>query len=84
MFPNPDDVVSFQNALTIAGDSRICKIQSLRDGLKKRLNGDEIKLARDEGLDCEYLSADGGGWKRGKLVLRLEFVPEPGDEQHQQ
>lgn len=31
------------------------------------------------GLECELLSRAGGGWKKGKLYLRLEFVPDEPD-----
>lgn len=29
-----------------------------------------------EGMSCELLKASGGGWKKGKLIARLEFVFE--------
>ena len=28
------------------------------------------------GVPCKFLQPDGGGWKKGKLRFRLEFIPD--------
>jgi KGK domain len=50
------------------------------DLLTKVLEGfNAAQRALVEGINCRFLSADGGGWKQGKLRLhievRLEFTP---------
>lgn len=61
------------------------EVSDLKSKVRKQLNQSQQKLI--EGIDCRYLSAEGGGWKRGKLRLRIElrldFTPRatPPDEQ---
>ncbi|MBD2743679.1 KGK domain-containing protein [Coleofasciculus sp. FACHB-1120] len=30
----------------------------------------------DQGAEVEFLRTSGGGWQKGKIYLRLEFVPD--------
>lgn len=32
------------------------------------------------GLSCRVMTANKATWQKGKLVIRLEFVPDPPDE----
>ena len=54
----------------------------LKDRFKNIFNTGSLVL--DEGVDCQFLDAQaGGGWKKGKIRLRVEIVldePEPEPE----
>jgi hypothetical protein len=34
----------------------------------------------DQGLDCQILETGAEGWKKGKLKIVLEFIPEESEE----
>lgn len=46
----------------------------LRDAITKHLG--KFRQWFDYGMECKVLRASGGGWKKGKLRLRLEFIPD--------
>jgi hypothetical protein len=79
---NDDDVVSMESNWSVIG-SNLFKLGWLKNGLE-HLNG-SLKKWLGEGVECELLSAYGGGWLKGKMRLRLEFIPDesptPGLEQ---
>ncbi len=31
----------------------------------------------ERGIRCQFLTTSGGGWKKGKFCIRLEFTPDP-------
>ncbi|MEH2337597.1 KGK domain-containing protein [Nostoc sp.] len=35
-----------------------------------------VKWFTVDGVSCQVLRTEGGGWKAGKLVFRLEFIPD--------
>ena len=35
-----------------------------------------VKWFTVDGVKCQILRTQGGGWKSGKLVFRLEFIPD--------
>ncbi|MBG1267762.1 KGK domain-containing protein [Nostoc sp. WHI] len=37
-----------------------------------------------EGVKCQFLRTQGGGWKSGKLMFRLEFIPDEPEVSQQE
>ena len=38
-----------------------------------------------DGMSCQFLPTSGGGWKKGKIRITLEFIPDkPINLEHQQ
>ncbi len=74
-FPfNDDDVISMSPNVT--GSGQLLKIGVFKQAIKQNLS----KYAHawlDEGIECEVLSIDNGGWQKGRVYLRLEYVPDP-------
>jgi hypothetical protein len=73
---NNDDVVSMKSEYSVIG-SNLFKLGWFKGGLE-RISGALSKWISD-GVDCEILSVNGGGWQKGKLHLRLEFIPDEPD-----
>lgn len=75
---NDDDVVSM-NSQYSWGAGGLFKFGWLKQKLKEYLGASVLQWFND-GIECEVLTASSGGWKKGKLFLRLELVldkPEP-------
>jgi hypothetical protein len=75
---NDDDVVLMENAEATFVNAKLFKIGWFKVGLNRISSYMNNWLK--EGFDCEILQARGGGWRKGKLRLRLEFVPDESDE----
>lgn len=75
-FPfNDDDVISMQPDIS-GGSGQLLKIQAFKQSMRQKLNV-YAHAWLDQGVECEVLSIDGGGWQKGRVYLRLEFVPDP-------
>ena len=73
-FPfNDDDVISMAPDIT-GNTGQILRIQNFRQAMRKNLNNYAHQWL-DQGIECEILSTDGGGWQKGRVYLRLEFIP---------
>ncbi len=75
---NDDDVVSMNSQHTW-GAGELFKFGSLKQRLKDYLGSSVLQWLND-GIECEVLTASCGGWKKGKLRLRLVLTldkPEP-------
>jgi len=86
-----DDVISFSTGMYRADQianafqgqlpdiaARACEV------LKKYHKIDINPHFFQNGLECEVLSANSQGWKKGKVQIKfeLEFIPEQGEEIH--
>jgi hypothetical protein len=84
IYPNDDDVISLSKnewGLTIdkAGDI----LQEIKNTARQHRDGGQLAaLFWEDGINCDFLSAQGGGWKKGKirLNLQLEFIPDEQPE----
>ncbi len=76
---NKDDVVSMDAAQSLIGLETF-KISQLAKGLKERWGTEAIEKWLLEGIACEVLKANGGGWQRGKIRFQIAFVPEQENE----
>jgi hypothetical protein len=80
---NDDDVVSLARYLSLI-ETETFKAGQLKRGVQDRLRNaitDQSRKFVDDwfghGVPCETLKANGGdGWKKGKVRIRLEFVPD--------
>ncbi len=72
---NEHDVVSMDAAKSLIGLETF-KLSQLPAGLKERWGTSAIEQWLTEGIDCEMLGEAGGGWRKGKIRLRFEFIPE--------
>lgn len=74
-----DDVV-----VMIADDnftkSRTSKVEDMMEEIKDFLSSSSLPCQEwlDDGVECEVLQGQGGGWKRGKVKLSIcvEFIPD--------
>ncbi|MBD1926491.1 hypothetical protein H6F74_09575 [Trichocoleus sp. FACHB-90] len=66
---NKDDVVVVKD---------FCNMQKYQNFTKqvKQSVGNSLVPWLEQGAEIEFLKASGGGWKKGKLYLRLEFVSD--------
>ncbi len=72
---NEHDVISMDAAKSLIG-LEVFKANQLPAGLKERWGTNAIEQWLNEGIDCEVLGETGGGWRKGKIRFRLEFIPE--------
>lgn len=85
-----DDVVSMDIERSLMG-VQIFKFSQWLETQSGRLANSglgpyTIKPWLDEGMECEVLPASSGGWRKGKLRIRvqIEFIPDepaPDDDQ---
>jgi KGK domain len=80
MFLYGEDVVSMSPDASFTGSpTSTCEelLESVRDlAMNSRLQKDVVTDWFGEGISCRVLFATGGGWQKGRLSLRLEFIPD--------
>lgn len=82
-----DDVVSMNPQFSLIG-TQVFKFSQFTEGLTRSLYSSFNKdsAAWDNflryGVECEQLPASTGGWRKGKLWIRIqvEFIPDVPDE----
>jgi hypothetical protein len=75
------DVVSFEDfkPLQLSQTNKFSAFQEkLEDFLKRYGTGNEDLLG--DGIKCEILQLGSQEWKKGKLRIRVEFIPDLEDE----
>ncbi len=83
--PNDDDVLSFSGDIQgwdlAAGKVNAVLGEIERTAAEHRDGGQLAAILIREGADCEYLSVNGGGWRKGKVKLKMvfEFIPDTPD-----
>lgn len=76
--PSDEDVVSMHMSYSVLIKAQTFKISEYVETLKYNSLA-SFKMPGEwfeQGVPCNYLKASGGGWQKGKLRLRLEFVPD--------
>ncbi len=77
-FPfNDDDVVSIDPEYS-GNQSRLLKTSWLKESVKRFL-GSVASSWFGEGVPCEVLRV-GGSWEKGRLRIRLEYIPDEPTE----
>lgn len=85
--PNEDDVLYLEPGVNPVRNHTITiaqLIQAIKTQFQPTLSSSPASTAEawfKDGIECEFLDASaGGGWQKGKIRLRLEFVrsePDP-------
>ncbi|MEH2446752.1 MAG: KGK domain-containing protein [Nostoc sp.] len=81
IFLSDEDVVSMAQdtnlteASTLTGEELMETVANLVFQ-KTRLEEDEVKGWAANGVNCKVLLTQGGGWQKGKIRIRFEFVPD--------
>jgi len=52
------------------------KVSELKQGMISKCLGDIFSSWVTNGVNGQVLLESGGGWQKGKIRLRLEFIPE--------
>jgi KGK domain len=70
------DVISFVESVPLSL-SQTVKFTEFIEKLKTRALNYEIDQSLiNEGVECELLQPGSQGWKKGKIKIRFEFVPD--------
>jgi len=59
--------------------SQLQKVRWFKDIIRRRV-GDVVSHWLGKGIECQTLSINGGGWKKGRVRLRLEYIPDEPTE----
>jgi hypothetical protein len=79
--PLSDDEVLFVDRGRIMMSNPTFKVIEFLDALAQTINDQEGDWSEDkeawfgDGLECEALRFGSGGWQRGKVRIRVEFMP---------
>jgi KGK domain len=79
--PLSDDEVLYVGSGRILMSNPTFKVGEFLDTLAQAISDREEEWSEDhegwfsEGLDCDALRLNGGGWQRGRVRIRLEFSP---------
>ncbi len=73
--PQDNDVISMNQDLSLIKFGTF-KVSQLRQDIERRVGALSSEWL-GEGANCEFLEPlAGDGWRKGKIRLRLEFVPD--------
>jgi KGK domain len=79
--PLYNDEVLFVDRGRVLMSNPTFKVSEFLDALAELVSDREPEWSEDnegwfsDGLSCEVLRFNGGGWQRGKVRIRLEFLP---------
>ncbi len=82
---NKDDVVNIELNRSFVGATTFtvgeaCEKLARFIGDKNNYTGEVCKQWR-EGIECRVLRTDSKGWKKGKVRISLEFIPDKPDNE---
>lgn len=72
---NQNDVVTMDVAFSFKAGG-IFKVGQLYTSIRNYLADPLCMWFQGRGIECEVLQVEGGGWQKGKIYFRLEFVPD--------
>ncbi|RCJ34612.1 hypothetical protein A6769_22040 [Nostoc punctiforme NIES-2108] len=70
-----DDVVSLGHADYSISNTATSTVGEIKKSLLKTWLTGYLQGWISGGMACRVLSVHGGGWRAGKILLRLEFIP---------
>ncbi|MBD2243228.1 KGK domain-containing protein [Nostoc sp. FACHB-888] len=72
-----DDVVSMDKEISFTGNTT-STCGELIESLKDLAFGENTshRNETEDGITCKVLLVKGGGWQKGRLRLRLDFLPD--------
>jgi hypothetical protein len=73
-----DDVIHVEHSLIAFGISQTFKISQLKQAVREYFKHPSLvsKWFVGEGVECQILQVQGGGWQNGRFRFRLEFIPD--------
>lgn len=72
---NSDDAVSMDGSVTFKA-GQMFKVKQLYTAAMNYVGDPHGNWFRDKGLACEVLETEGGGWQKGRILFRVEFIPD--------
>ncbi len=72
---NNDDVMSLSGEATFKAGSML-KVVQLYTAAANYLGSPHSNWFQEKGISCEVLKVEGGGWQKGKIRFRVEFIPD--------
>lgn len=78
--PSDDDVVSVPDIGMTPVKHPTLKAAQVRKAFSDILRQHVTYDWFNTGIECEFLKTTGGGWKKGRLRIRLEFIPNEPTE----
>lgn len=73
------DVIHFEESKPLSL-SKTIKFVEFKESLEKvAFRSDIDKSLLDKGIECELLRPGVEGWKKGRLRVRIEFIPETAE-----
>ncbi|MHC5853791.1 KGK domain-containing protein [Nostoc sp.] len=81
-----DDVVSMDKDVSFTGNATsTCGelLESLKDLAFGENTSQRNEVADRDGVSCKVMLTKGGGWQKGRLRLRLDFVPDEPEASQQ-
>lgn len=87
-----EDVIAFPTGMyradqiSSAFQTQLRNISQQTHEMLKKQNIDIYPNIYQEGLNCEVLSANSSGWKKGKAIVKfeLEFIPDEIEEDQEE
>lgn len=76
LYLDKDDVVSVGQADYSPTNAPTTTVGEMKSSLLKTWFAGYLSGWIAGGMACRVLSAQGGGWQTGKILFRLEFIPD--------
>ncbi len=72
---NKDDVVSLAPDMSFKAGGTV-KVDHLYAAVTSHVGAPYSNWFKETGVVCEVLKTEGGGWQKGKIRFRVEFIPD--------
>jgi hypothetical protein len=84
---NDEIVLSDHDVVCITTDQSFSKtttsrVGELKIGMIKQCLGDSFSVWITKGVPGQVLLESGGGWQKGQIRIRFEFIPDPPPEEN--
>lgn len=70
------DVLYFSDKETLSLSKTIRFIELIERLEERAFHNEKDKLLMNDGVECELLQPGSQGWKKGKVKIHIEFIPE--------
>ncbi len=76
-----DDVISVDRSNDLLSGSTF-RVKEVTNEIVDRLRVRANRCWLEDGVNCEMLNHKTGGWKKGKIRISLEFIPDEPEPQN--
>lgn len=80
METKPDDVIKLDSSVPSIELDKMSTVKEFSEAICRGFHLAKCahfnRMLREFGLDVSFLPSETGGWQKGKLHLRLEFIPD--------